>query len=233
MNLVRNGTAIEAQTPAAAGRARLRPELQHRQDLRPGEGQGAARHVRLRRPRRRRLARACPTARRSCSSTPPSPTQLSRHVHAALEEEPGRGRHPHGGRRRQVARPPQEVQARQAADLAPRLERATIPTARTSTSSSTAPTAARPTTAASSWPSSTRSTSRPRRIPPGAGAHRASTSRWRAWSRSTRRGSSTCTASATSCVQPWVLGWRKHPVHARGLPVRGHRPRARAPKYLK
>ena len=34
--------------------------------VQPGEGEGAARHVRLRRPRRRRLPRECPTARRSC-----------------------------------------------------------------------------------------------------------------------------------------------------------------------
>ena len=79
--------ARDQHCPARPGACRRRPivapgtwgydaELQDReQRLRPGARQGAARPVRLRRPRRRRLARACPTARRWCWSTPPSPTR--------------------------------------------------------------------------------------------------------------------------------------------------------------
>ena len=55
-NLVRNGTAIEAQSLVPPGSAGLRPEFLPGSELRPGARQGAARHVRLRGSRRRRLA---------------------------------------------------------------------------------------------------------------------------------------------------------------------------------
>jgi hypothetical protein len=159
-DLIRNGTAIEAQSPAAAGRARLRPHFNLGKSYDPPkakalldmfgyvdrDGDGwrdmpdGSRSLRL----RHRARRSSPL------------------FTAVVEEGAGRRRHPHGGGRRQVARPPQEVQGGklQTWELA---WGADYPDGENYYQLLYGPTAAPPTTAASSCPSSTGSTTRPRR----------------------------------------------------------------------
>jgi hypothetical protein len=77
IRIIRRGQAIPAQSLfIAPGYHRLRPGIQERElgRLRPGAREGAARPLRLCRPRRRRLARAARRLAPGARDKPPSPT---------------------------------------------------------------------------------------------------------------------------------------------------------------
>ena len=118
--ILRKNQAIPAQTPYSPGVAGYDPDLpHHRQRVQRRQGQGAARHVRLRRSRRRRLPR---DARRHAAGA-----QVELDAHGArpadgraVEAQHGRHRHPHHVPQGQVARPAQGSEQRQADDVAAR-----------------------------------------------------------------------------------------------------------------
>src|SRR6185312_3694846 len=115
--------------PHRAGRVGLRPHLPlERHRLRPRQGEGAPRHVRLRRLRRRRLARHAPQEPgRSVQAAHHPVRRRPRQRHAgaggALAPGHGRHRHPHDLPPREVARSPQGLEGRQAPDVGPGLDR--------------------------------------------------------------------------------------------------------------
>ncbi len=172
----------------------------------------------------------CPTAARSCSTTPPRRPSSIAPVHAAVEEkEHERRRHLRvDGRPRSPKWPDlrKESKLQKLQDVGGGLERATTPTARAraSTSFSTGPTAARPTTAASSCPSSTPPTTRRAR------------SRWgrsapKLYDQMARIVAAYAPVEAAFAPQAQPIGaalgagMAQAPLPPRCLPVRRHRPR--------
>ena len=136
-------------------------------DYRPGARQGPARPVRLRRPRRRRLARA---ARRQAAGARARDhaRRAVAPVRRAVEEEPGRGRHPHRLRHRQVARAAEDGARRQADDVELGYSAAQRPTAGCAWQRCTARRSGEPEPVAlQELPASTRSTSACSALPDG------------------------------------------------------------------
>ena len=153
------GQAIPAQTivpPLTEGyRADVRTESG---DYDPARARGAARPLRLRRPRRRRLARAArrqPAGDRVRHPVRPALALARR----AVEEEPGRARHADGAEDGAVAGEPEGGPPGQVHGLARRLVAPRRPTATAPWSAPTAARSARATWRASSCKRSTRSTS--------------------------------------------------------------------------
>ncbi len=103
--------------PDPAGRRGLRPGVSQRHGgIRSGARQGAARHVRLHGPRRRRLPRASRRlAARARAREPAGPRVAP--VRRALEEMHGRDRRAHHLQARVVAGPAQGIPRRQAPDV--------------------------------------------------------------------------------------------------------------------
>ena len=125
IRIAASGQAIAGADAVAPGVDRLRPGLQaaSTSEYDPRARQGAARHVRLRRPRRRRLARAARRQPAGARHTRRSPTQRPP-VRRAVEEDHGRDRHPHADF--SVAQWPEQLKAGargQAADVGAGLDR--------------------------------------------------------------------------------------------------------------
>ena len=165
IRLIRKNQAVPAQGPDRTAHLRLPARREDRDErLRPGARQGAARPVRLCRPRRRRLAR--PARRQAAGARVRHPARPAEPpVGRAVGQEHEGGGHPHDLQGRQVAREPEGLARRQADDVGRGLERAAAPTAIPSWRWATAPTRARPTTPASTCRPSTRSTSSRTRCP--------------------------------------------------------------------
>ncbi len=194
--LVRNGTAVEAATALPPGVLGHDPAFHHGTVLRSGASQGAPGHVRLRRPRRRRLARTAPTAARSSFHYATSPAQLDRLFTQLWKKN------------LDAVGVRMEVEVAKWPDLRKKSKLGQLPAWHLAWNADFpdgenfyqllyGPIAARPTTAASSSKPSTASTTRPRAFPPAPSAS-ASTGRWPAWSPSTRRGRPSSIACATS-----------------------------------
>ena len=136
-----------AQAPMPPGTYGLRPGLREReQRLRPGAREGAARHLRLRRPRRRRLARAARrlAARLTMAS---EPEQIYRQYNENWQRSIGSDRRSHGLRNRAVGRAHEGRRAPASCRCGSSAATATIPTARARSSTCTASRSARPTCA--------------------------------------------------------------------------------------
>ena len=138
----------------------------------PARAQALLDTVRLRRPRRRRLART-PDGTPLMLEMATQPDQLTPPARRALEEEHDGDRHPHRLQDRQVAREPEDLARRQADDVARRLGRPHNRTAIRSSRSATARTRARRTTRASTCPHYNALYAQQRTLPDGARARRA------------------------------------------------------------
>ena len=172
IRLVRRDQAVPAQSPIAPGTWGYDPAFKSEMsELQPGARQGAARPVRLCRPRRRRLARA---ARRQAAGA--GVRHLARPdlapAQRAVEEEHGRARPAHRVQGRQVARAPEGQPRRQADDVGRGLERRAARRATPSWRSATGPTRARPTMRASTCRPSTSCTNASACCPTGPSARR-------------------------------------------------------------
>ena len=110
------GQAIPAQSPLMPHTVGYDPDFKSEiERLRPGARQGAARHVRLRRPRRRRLARAARRLAAGAANGPPRPTSAPRQRDELRRKDLNGARHPRSNFTiRQVAGEPEGRTRRQA-----------------------------------------------------------------------------------------------------------------------
>ncbi len=178
--------------------------------LRPRRREGASRQVRLRRSRRRRLARS---AGWPAASAEPriAAVGAGSPVRRAVEEEHGRGRRASRVRQAEVARPAEDGAPGPAADVDAGQHQHYARGFPASWGSSTVRIPVFPTSPASTFPSSTGSTTRRARCPIRR-SEPSSFIRCRSSSPRMRRGSSTRTATRTVILQPWVMGY-KHNVY--------------------
>lgn len=123
IRIVRKSQVTPGGEPHRPARRGIRSRFsQQSQRVQPGAGARTARHVRLCRPRRRRLprdARRQAASRRICFGARSGKAAAYRTV----EEEHGCHRHPHGLQIRQMAGSAQGIDGRQADDVGARMER--------------------------------------------------------------------------------------------------------------